>query len=628
MTTTKRSLWNSWHSWVAIATIPLFVLYVVWWYLQPDSQITNQVRWCEIPLLIILLGGGLPMVWELVVSLVKGRFGSDLLAAVSILTSLWLGEYLAGAIVVLMLSGGQALEAYAVRNASAVLEALANRVPTQVHRRVGDKEELIGVEHIQPGDILRVYPHEICPADGVIVSGRGSMDESYLSGEPYLVSKSIGSQVISGAINGSAVLEVEATRAAKDSRYAKIMRVMQDSAQQRPQLRRLGDQLGAIYTPIAIAIALLAWWWSGEALRFLAVMVVATPCPLLIAIPVAVIGSISLAARYSIIIKDPAVLERLDLVKTAMFDKTGTLTYGRPEVTAFLVKPGVDADQLLQLAASLERYSKHPLASAVLKAAEAKSLTLLECREVHEEPGMGLIGRFDVAEVIVTNRSKANLVEGADAWLGPRQAGMECVILVDGELQGAIQFRDQPRADGKSFVEHLLPKHGIKRVLLISGDREEEVKYLADKMGIKEVYASQSPEQKLAIVRRETELEDSLYVGDGINDAPALTAATIGIAFGKGTEITGDAADAVILDSSLKRVDQLMHIGRRMRRIALQSAIGGMGLSLLGMGFAAAGYLHPVAGALLQELIDIIAVLNALRAAYRPRSLSDFDSVD
>lgn len=646
MTTPASSIWKSWHTWIALGTLPLFGLHFFLRYGTGDTVLADWVRPSEIPLLTILLVGGLPMVFDLLREMFRGHFGSDLLAAVSILTSLWLGEYLAGAIVVLMLSGGQALEAYAVRNASAVLESLANRMPTQVHRLVergrGEadggalggpsqaayEEELVSLDKISPGDRLRVYPHEICPADGIVLMGRGSMDESYLSGEPYLVSKSVGSHVLSGAINGNAVLDIQATHAAKDSRYAKIMRVMQDSSQQRPKLRRLGDQLGAIYTPIAIGIALLAWLASGDPIRFLAVMVVATPCPLLIAIPVAVIGSISLAARYSIIIKDPAILERLDLVRTAMFDKTGTLTYGRPEVTQCLVRPGTDVSQLVQWVASLERYSKHPLASAVMAEAESRKLGLLDCQEVHEEPGMGLRGSLGQVEVVVTSRKQVpELVAQAD-WLGPRMQGMECVVVVDGALVGALQFRDQPRADGSSFVQHLAPKHGIQRVLLISGDREEEVAYLAEKMGIHEVYASQSPEQKLEIVRRETEKEDTLYVGDGINDAPALTAATIGIAFGKGSEITSDAADAVILDSSLRRVDQLFHIGRRMRSIAMQSAVGGMAVSLLGMLLASFGYLPPIAGALTQELIDVVAVLNALRAAYPPRSLTDFESIE
>ncbi len=592
---------------------------------MPPAKLFGDFAWSDIPLILIIMIGGTPMILELLWGAIHGRFGADLLAAVSITTSAILGEWLAGAIVVLMLSGGQALEAYAIRNASAVLEALANRLPTKVHRRKGNQEEEVPVESISPGDVLLVYPHEICPVDGKVQTGQGSMDESYLSGEPYLVPKSIGSTVISGAINGAAVLEIEATHAAKDSRYAKIMRVMQDSAQQRPQLRRLGDQLGALYTPLAIGLALLAWWFSGDPIRFLAVLVVATPCPLLIAIPVAVIGSISLAAKHSIIIKDPAILERLDLIKTALFDKTGTLTYGKPLVTDVIPAPGTKKDEVLQLAASLERYSKHPLSGAVIQYAQDHQLPILNCSEVHEDPGQGLRGLIDGREVVVTSRKQLLLQSPMSAsQLPERKPGMECVVLVNNHYAATIQFRDQPRRDGLPFVQHLGPHHGIDRVLLVSGDREEEVRFLADQMGIHEVYASQSPEQKLEIVRRETAKANTLYMGDGINDAPALTAATIGIAFGRGSEITSEAADAVILDSSLARVDQLLHIGKRMRRIVLESAIGGMAMSILGMFAAFFGFLPPVSGAMLQEVIDVLAVLNALRAAFPPRSLTDF----
>lgn len=580
----------------------------------------------SIPLWIVLIVGGGPMILEMGWGLLRGEVGADFLAAVSITTSLLVGEYLAGAIVVLMLSGGQALEAYAVRSASAVLEALASRIPSVVHRMSSRGEETTTPDHIVPGDHIIVYPHEICPVDGEVIQGIGSMDESYLSGEPYQVAKSMGSTVVSGAINGGAVLHVRATHAAMDSRYAKIMRVMQDSAQRRPNIRRLGDKLGALYTPLAIVIAIAAWIWSGEVDHFLGVLVVATPCPLLIAIPVVVIGSISLAAKHGIIVKNPAILERLDVVKTAMFDKTGTLTYGRPMVTQMHVAPGMDAQRVLQYAASIEHFSTHPLSMAVTAEADEKGLKLLECTEVHEIPGEGLRGIVQGVEILITSRKKLATISPEDhAKLPERMLGLECIVMLDGHFASLIQFRDQPRQDGHSFVQHLEPKHGIKRVMLISGDREEEVKYLAEKMGITEIYASQSPEQKLEIVRRETAKGDSLYVGDGLNDAPALTAATIGIAVGRGSEITGEAADAVVMDSSLQKIDELLHIGRRMRSIALQSAVGGMALSVIGMGFAFVGWLPPVAGALVQEAIDVIAVLNALRAASPPSQLSDYD---
>ncbi len=586
----------------------------------------NSIEVRSIPLLLVLLLGGFPLIFELVWGLIRGELGADFLAAISIATSLILGEYLAGAFVVLMLSGGQALEAYAVRSASAVLEALASRMPSIVHREAAGGEETVRPDQIQPGDKIIIYPHEICPVDGSVIDGIGSMDESYLSGEPYQVPKSLGSAVMSGAVNGQSVLKIRATHAAVDSRYAKIMRVMQDSAQKRPNIRRLGDKLGALYTPLAIVVAVAAWWFSGDPSRFLGVLVVATPCPLLIAIPVVVIGSISLAAKHGIIIKNPAILERLDLVQTAMFDKTGTLTYGRPVVTDIDIGPTFDRHQAIQLAASLERFSTHPLSAAVTHFAEAERVPLLPCEEVHEIPGEGLRGKVAGREILITSRKKFTALKPEAASLLPdRSIGLECVVAIDGQYGSLFKFRDQPREEGNSFIRHLQPKHGISRILLISGDREEEVRYLAEQMGITEVYASQSPEEKLEIVRRETAKGDSLYVGDGLNDAPALTAATIGIAVGRGSEITGEAADAVVMDSSLQKIDQLLHIGKRMRRIALESAVGGMALSIIGMLFAFFGLLPPVAGAMVQEGIDIIAVLNALRAAAPPRNLTDFE---
>jgi heavy metal translocating P-type ATPase len=453
------------------------------------------------------------------------------------------------------------------------------------------------------------------------------MNESYLTGEPYLLPKAAGSAVLSGAINGDGALTIRADKTAVDSRYAKIMQVMRESEQRRPQLRRLGDQIGAVYTPLAVAIALLAWATSGDALRFLSVLVVATPCPLLIAIPVAIIGSVSLAARRGIIIKDPAVLEKIDTCRIAIFDKTGTLTYGEPKLTEVLPAAGFTRDETLSAVASLERYSRHPLASAMIDAASEAKLPLQEADEVTERPGEGLRGVIDNRTIRVTGRKQLAAESPTMAQLLPPLAGgLECVVLIDGQYAATFRFRDEPRAEGMSFVRHLKPRHGFERVLLVSGDRETEVRYLAEKVGITEVYAGQSPEQKLALVREETSRANSVFMGDGINDAPALTAATVGIAFGQGSDVTAEAAGAVILDSSLQRVDELLHIGRRMRSIALESAIGGMGLSVIGMLIAAAGYLPPVAGAITQEVIDVLAVLNALRAALPPRSLSDYDS--
>lgn len=577
----------------------------------------------SLPLYVVLIVGGVPLVAALTVKFFRREFGSDLLAGISIVSAALLQEYLAGAFVVLMLSGGEALEAFAIGRASSVLQALARRMPLVAHRRMNRQVEEIQLAEVRIGDELVLYPHEICPVDGVIVEGHGVMDESYLTGEPFMMPKAPGSEVFSGAINGENALTLRASRLAVDSRYARIMNVMRDSEQRRPQLRRLGDQLGAWYTPLALGIAVIAWIASGDPVRFLAVLVVATPCPLLIAIPVAIIGAISLAAKRAIIIRDPAVLERIDGCRTIILDKTGTLTYGEPALTERLNAAGVDDGLVLQLTASLERYSKHPLAKPILAASEQQRLRLLEAAAVREAPGQGLEGIVDRRQVRVVGRRQAEL-EGHGDELPPVSAGLECIILLDGSYAATYRFRDAPREDSRSFISHLAPRHKLERVLLVSGDRESEVRYLAAQVGIDEIYASQTPEQKVAITEAETRRAPTLFIGDGINDAPALVTATVGLAFGHQSEITTEAAGAVVMDTSLKRVDELFHIARRMRRIALQSAVGGMALSVVGMVAAFGGWLPPVAGAVVQELIDLAAVVNALRAAVPGGELSDY----
>jgi len=579
---------------------------------------------CQIPLLATLALGGVPLLYDLLGKLLKQEFGSDLLGGISIVTSVLLGQYLAGSIIVLMLSGGEALESYALRSASSVLAALAKRMPSVAHRKRGSEIVDAALDEVAVGDTLVVYPHDICPVDGVVIQGHGMMDESYLTGEPFEMNKTSGSTVISGAINGESALTIRATRAAADSRYAKIMEVMRESEAKRPQLRRLGDRLGAIYTPVALAVALLAWAVSGEGIRFLAVLVIATPCPLLLAIPIAIIGSISLCARRAIIVKSPVVLEQIAECRTAIFDKTGTLTYGAPRLIEQLTAPGFAQKEVLTLAASLERYSKHPLARAILAAANADAIPLLEAAEVSELPGQGLRGTVSGRQVQIASRSQLGAQHVAGGGQIPLVAGgLECMVAIDRRYAAALRFRDAPRAESRSFVRHLGPKHQITRVMIVSGDRESEVRYLAEEVGITEIHAQRSPEDKLAIVRRETAAAKTLYVGDGINDAPAMMAATVGMAIGQNSDVTTEAAGVVVMDNSLEKVDEFMHISRRMRVIALQSAVGGMALSVIGMGFAATGHLPPVSGAVTQEIIDTLAVLNALRAAFPPKVIHD-----
>jgi len=575
------------------------------------------------PLYVVLAAGGVPLVLSLALKLVRRQFGSDLLAGISIVAAVLLGEYLAGAFVVLMLSGGEALEAFALARASSVLQALARRMPLIAHRRANRQISEVPLDQVRIGDELIVYPHEICPVDAVVMEGHGVMDESYLTGEPFMMPKAPGSEVFSGAINGEHALTLRASRLAVDSRYARIMNVMRDSEQQRPQLRRLGDQLGAWYTPIALALAISAWMWSGEPVRFLAVLVVATPCPLLIGIPVAIIGAISLAAKRSIIIRDPAVLERIDGCRTIVLDKTGTLTFGAPTLTDRVPAEGTDDGLVLQCAGSVERYSKHPLARPILEAAEREHLVLLDASAVRERPGDGLEGDVNGRHVRIVGRRQAEAAGQAHA-LPPASTGLECVILVDGRYAATYRFHDAPRRDSRSFISHLGPRHHVERILLVSGDRESEVQYLAEQVGIHEIYAGRTPEEKVAITRQETSRAPTLFIGDGINDAPALVTATVGLAFGHQSEITTEAAGAVIMDTSLKRVDELFHLARRMRRIALQSAVGGMAMSAVGMLIAFGGWLPPVGGAIFQEIIDLAAVLNALRAAVPGGELSDY----
>ena len=578
----------------------------------------------QIPLLITLAIGGVPLLYDLLRKLLKRQFGSDLLGGISIITSVLLGEYLAGSIIVLMLAGGEALESYALRSASSVLAALAKRMPSVAHRKQNSAIVDVGLQDVAVGDILVIYPHDICPVDGVVIDGRGVMDESYLTGEPFEITKTRGSTVLSGAINGGSALTIRTTQRAADSRYAKIMRVMHESEASRPTLRRLGDRLGAIYTPVALAIAGGAWIVTGDADRFLAVVVIATPCPLLLAIPIAIIGSISLCARRAIIVKSPVVLEQITGCRTAIFDKTGTLTYGQPTLTDQLIAPGFAQRDVLTLVASLERYSKHPLARAILAAATTAGIQIPEATEVSEPPGQGLRGMVAGHLVQVTSRTKliAQGSPGADR-LPALAGGLECVVVIDGVYAATLRFRDAPRAESLSFVRHLGPEHQFQRVMIVSGDRESEVHYLAEQVGITEVHAQKSPEEKLAIVRAETAAARTLYVGDGINDAAAMMAATVGMAIGQNSDVTAEAAGVVVMDNSLQKVDEFMHISRRMRSIALQSAVGGMALSVIGMGFAAAGYLSPVAGAISQEVIDVLAVLNALRAAFPPTVIHD-----
>lgn len=574
--------------------------------------------------LYVALAGGLPLLFDLAKNLFRGQFGSDLIAGVSIVSAVLMGEYLVAAVVVLMLSGGQALENYASRKASSVLAALARRMPTEAH--LVEDASFINVPAVQirPGDKLLIFPHEICPVDGEVIEGHGRMDESFLTGEPFQLAKAPGSLVLSGAVNGEAVLKVRATRVAQDSRYARILRVIEATEQNQPRIRRIADRLGAWYTPLAIAIAVVGWIIGGTPERFLAVAVIATPCPLLLAIPVGILGGVSLAARRGIVVRNAAVLEQIDACRTFIFDKTGTLTYGQPVLAAIHCVPPYEEYEVLALAASLETYSRHPLAKGILEAAHKRQVVVSPPQNVTEQPGDGLRGTMEGRTIHITGRANGAREYGEIAGLPPSTSGLEFLLFVDGDFAALFIFQDEVKSDSRPFIRHLRPKHRAERLILLSGDKEAEVRRMGGLVGISEVYSGRSPEEKLEFVRAETRKSKTLFVGDGINDAPSMLAATVGVALGGSSGAISESADAVVLDSSLRKIDELIHIGRRMKKISLQSAVGGMLLSAAGMVAAATGYLPPLTGAIAQEFIDLFAVVNALRVGMVRFNLADF----
>ncbi|KTC86553.1 heavy metal translocating P-type ATPase [Legionella brunensis] len=620
MTLSFRAWESRWELYIALLSLIAIGIYIVMTVCSLPKP--------NIPLIFAIIIGGIPVFLQIILKLSKGNLGADSIAAIALIASVILQEYLAANLIILMLASGQTLEYYAKRKASSVLLALANRMPSAAHRKINHHLEDVILSDLKINDEIVIHPHEPCPVDGIVIEGHGSMDESYLTGEPYQISKAPGSYVLSGAINGETLLVIKATKPPSDSRYAAIVKVLEEAEQKRPSIRRLGDQIGAIFAPISVIFAFISWYFTGDPVRFLSVLVIATPCPLLLAIPITIISSISRAAKQAIIIKDPAILEQLSICKTAIFDKTGTLTYGKPTLTEiFMVKSNFTKRKLLQYVASLERYSKHPLSSAILKAAQEQNLKLIQSSNVSEKPGEGLRGIINNHTIQITSRKKLLETMPQYATLLPAiTLGLECIVLLDNQYIASFNFHDSLRIESKSFIGHLTPSHQFEKIMLVSGDRSSEVNYLANILKIKDIYASQTPEQKLAIVRRETTKAPTVFMGDGINDAPALAAATVGIAFGQFSNITAEAAGAVIMENTLNKVDELIHLSINTRNIALQSAIGGMIFSIIGMGFAAAGFINPVTGAILQEVIDILAIANALRLTLGTRIKIDLPS--
>jgi heavy metal translocating P-type ATPase len=555
---------------------------------------------------------------------VERSLGVDTIALVAMVGSLAMNQELAGLVVGLMFSSGAALETIASRRARRELTALVQRAPKVAQLRVGDGLQEVPVERVQIGDVLVVRTGEVIPVDGTLVSPEAVVDTSTLSGEPLPVSVTCGMAVLSGAANAGSPFDVRADRPASESAYTALVRLVEQAQTQRAPLVRMADRYAGFFLPATLVVAAAAWILSGDPVRALAVVVVATPCPLILAAPIALVSGLSRAARAGIIVKGTGAIETLGQARTVLFDKTGTLTVGTPAVRDIVPHGDLESGEVLRLAASVDRMSAHVLGEALVAAATEARLELTLPTDVIEEPGQGIQGTIDMQRILVGSRAYVRTsgiptAEISSSALSTTRGSGEAhiVVAVDGHVAGVIVMADELRPDADQIVERLRAE-GVRHVAMISGDRRSVAERVGRELGVDRVYAEQSPEDKLEVVRTvraDANLSPVIMVGDGINDAPALALADLGIAMGAaGATVSSETADAVITVDRIDRVADAVHAGRRALFIARQSVLTGMGLSLAAMAVAAAGYLPPVAGALFQEAIDLAVILNALRA--------------
>jgi heavy metal translocating P-type ATPase len=556
-----------------------------------------------------------PLALDVARSLARRDVGVDAIALVAIAGALALRELAAAAVVALMLAGGNALEDSAVGRARRELSSLVERAPRIAHRRRGDELVEVPVDAIAPGDVVVVRAGEIVPVDGTVLDAEAIVDASALTGEPLPVAVPAGEPVRSGTANAGDAFALRADRPAAESAYAAVVRLVEQAETQRAPFVRLADRYALPFLAVTALLAAGAWALSGDPVRALAVFVVATPCPLILAAPVAFLSGVSRAARVGVVVKGGGVIEQLGRARSALLDKTGTVTLGRPELARVEALDGVPADELLRLAASVDQLSAHAHAEAIVHAAQARRLGLALPDAVVESPGAGVSGRVGDRRVVV----------GSPAWLGqngvagPYPDDATALVGVDGALAGLLVLEDRLRPDAPELVRALRAA-GVRHVALATGDGPLRAAAVGDALGVDRVYAQQSPEQKLELVRAlraQSALQPVVMVGDGINDAPALALADVGVAIASaGATISSDTADAVVVVDRVACVADAVRIGRRSLGIARQSVLAGIGLSLAAMGCAAAGLLAPVEGALLQEAIDLGVILNALRALY------------
>jgi heavy metal translocating P-type ATPase len=568
---------------------------------------------------------GAPVVWRTLRGVLGGRFAADLVAMLAIVTALLLREPLAGLIVVLMQTGGEALERYAQGRASEAVRELEAAAPRVAHRMVAGEIEDVAAEMVRVGDDLLLRPGELLACDAVVLEGHSHVDASRLTGEPVPVSAHPGIRLLSGSLNLEGPLTVRATAPASESQYAKIVELVRTAQHSKAPLQRLADRYAVWFTPLTLAVCAGAYLLSGDPTRVLAVLVVATPCPLILATPVAVVGGINRAARRGIIFRHGTALEQLGRVGVAVFDKTGTLTIGRPEVARVLAIHPFTETEMLRLAGSVEHGSGHLLARTLVQEAADRGIALPQGNHITEAPGQGVRGEVEGNSITVGGWSfVVNQHPAAEPALRallaqlPR-AGLRAYVVVDGSGAGLIEYADQLRPELVGFISELR-RLGLTRIALLSGDDQANATAVARAVGIAEAHGDLLPQEKVAYVQRlMKEGERVLMVGDGTNDAPALSTATVGIALASGGGgISAEAADAVILADDPTRVAEAITISRRTLHLARQSIWVGLGLSGAAMVVASFGYIPPVMGALLQEAIDVAVILNALRAAFRP----------
>ncbi len=555
---------------------------------------------------------------DIVASLQKGEVGLDLVAALSMAAALAFGEPLAGNVVALMYSGGQLLESYAEGRARREMTALLGRVAHTAMRYAGEKLEEVPVDDIQPDERVLIRHGEVVPVDGMLASRAAILDQSSLTGESRSVEKAEQDEILSGSTNLGDAFDLVATRPAAESTYANIVRLVSQAQESKAPSVRIADRFAVWFLLLTLLIAGLAWWLSGDRIRALAVLVVATPCPLILALPVAIISGMSRSAKLGVLIKSGGALEALAKIKTAVLDKTGTLTFGQAHVIDLRVTNGWEAQDMLRLAASLDQASGHVIAKALVDDALGRGLVLSVPSNVSETAGTGVSGLVDGQHVTIggSRYVRSNIKHGDpyDLRQGVPAESAVVAVAVNNELAGVIVLADQIRPDAALMLEtfHAV---GIDRIVLASGDRSDVVDAVAQKLGIDEAHGDLNPEQKVDIVRKEASKAPTMMVGDGVNDAPALATATVGVAMGaRGAAASSESANVVLLVDKLDNLIKAIQSAHRTRRIALQSVLIGLGLSILAMIIAAFGLLPPVAGAFTQEVIDIAVILNALRA--------------